>query len=124
MPCHEEMVAAVNAYVDAFEKEDSEAIARLYATDATVEDPVGTSLRSGIDAIRSFYEMSIATGARLTLNGPVRTAGDIAAFAFSVHATLEGVLYRIDVIDTFTFNANGKITEMKAFWGPRNVHQL
>jgi len=124
MPSHEHMVAAVHAYVDAFAKEDSEAIARLYAADAIVEDPVGAVPHRGIDAIRDFYAMSIATRAKLTLSGPVRTAGDIAAFAFSVHVTLEGSPYRIDVIDTFSFDASGKIAEMRAFWGPLNVHQL
>jgi len=124
MPSHEQMIAAVHAYVDAFAKEDSDAIARLYAGDATVEDPIGAPVHRGIDAIRKFYAMAIATRAKLTLNGPVRTAGDIAAFAFSVHLTMAGSPYRIDVIDTFQFDANGKIAEMRAFWGPLNVHQL
>lgn len=124
MPSHEQMVAAVHAYVDAFANEDSDAIAQLYATEATVEDPIGTPLRRGIDAIRAFYEMSIRTRAKLTLDGPVRTAGNIAAFAFSAHVTLEGSPCRIDVIDTFEFDASGKIATMKAFWGPQNVHPL
>jgi steroid Delta-isomerase len=124
MPSHEQMVAAVHTYVDAFANEDSDAITRLYATNATVEDPIGAPLRSGVEAIRSFYEMSVRTGAKLTLQGPVRTAGDIAAFAFSVHLMMEGSPYRIDVIDTFNFDSNGKISQMKAFWGPLNVHQL
>lgn len=124
MPSHEHMVAAVNAYVDAFAKEDSEAIVQLYAVDGTVEDPIGTPLRSGIEAIRSFYKMSVGTGAKLTLDGPVRTAGNIAAFPFSVNATLDGVRYLIEVIDIFNFDENGKITRMRAFWGPQNVRQL
>lgn len=124
MPSHEHMVAVVHAYVEAFANEDSDAIAQLYAADATVEDPVGAPLRSGIEAIREFYEMSVGTGAKLTLNGPVRTAGNIAAFAFSVHVTLDGSPRRIDVIDTFNFDAHGKIVAMKAFWGPLNVHAL
>jgi steroid Delta-isomerase len=124
MPSHEQMVAVVQAYVDAFANEDSDAIAQLYAADATVEDPIGAPLRSGIDAIHDFYRMSVGTGAKLTLDGPVRTAGNIAAFAFSVHVTLDGARCRIDVIDTFNFDLNGKIAAMKAFWGPQNVHQL
>jgi steroid delta-isomerase len=124
MPSHEQMVAAVHAYVDAFAHEDSDAITQLYAADATVEDPIGTPLRSGIEAIRDFYQMSVGTGAKLKLEGPVRTAGSIAAFAFSVHVTLDGSPCRIDVIDTFNFDSSGKIAAMKAFWGPLNVHQL
>jgi steroid Delta-isomerase len=118
------MVAAVYAYVDAFANEDSGAITQLYAADATVEDPIGAPLRRGIEAIRDFYKMSVGTHAKLTLDGPVRTAGNIAAFAFSVHVTLDGMPCRIDVIDTFNFESNGKIAAMKAFWGPKNVHQL
>jgi steroid delta-isomerase len=124
MPSHEQMVAAVQAYVDAFANEDSDAIVQLYAADATVEDPIGAPLRSGSEAIRDFYRMSVGTGAKLTLDGPVRTAGNIAAFAFSVHVTLDGTPCRIDVIDTFNFDANGKIAAMKAFWGPQNMHPL
>lgn len=123
MPSHEHMVAVVHAYVEAFANEDSDAIAQLYAVDATVEDPVGAPLRSGIEAIREFYEMSVGTGAKLTLEGPVRTAGNIAAFAFSVHVALDGSPCRIDVIDTFNFDSNGKIVAMKAFWGPQNLHR-
>ena len=123
MPSYEQMVATVHAYVDAFANEDSDAIVQLYAADATVEDPIGAPLRSGTEAIRDFYRMSVGTGAKLTLEGPVRTAGNIAAFAFSVNARLEGSPCRIDVIDTFTFDANGKIAAMKAYWGPMNFHQ-
>lgn len=124
MPSHEHMIATIHAYVDAFANEDSEAIARLYADDATVEDPVGAPLRTGIAAIRDFYTTSVALRAKLTLDGPVRTAGNIAAFAFSVHVTLDGSPCRIDVIDIFSFDANGKIAAMKAFWGPKNVHPV
>jgi steroid delta-isomerase len=81
-------------------------------------------MRCGIEAIRDFYRMSVGTGAKLTLDGPVRTAGNIAAFAFSVHVTLDGSPCRIDVIDTFNFDADGKIAAMKAVWGPMNVHRL
>lgn len=122
MPSHEHMVAVVQAYVDAFANEDCEAIVQLYAADATVEDPMGAPLRRGTEAIRDFYQMSVGTGAKLTLESPVRTAGSIAAFAFSVRVTLDRTPCRIDVIDTFDFNSNGKIAAMKAFWGPQNVH--
>lgn len=124
MLSHEQMVAAVQAYVDAFANEDSDAIVRLYAADATVEDPIGAPLRRGTEAIRDFYAMSVGLRAKLTLDGPVRTAGDIATFAFSVHVALDGAPCRIDVIDTFHFDSNGKIAAMKACWGPANVHPL
>jgi len=121
MPSHEQIVSTINAYVAAFAQHDTDAIVRLYAEEATVEDPVGTPLHRGLVAIRAFYAAAVATGATLTLEGPVRSAGNSAAFPFSVHVPMAGAAHRIDVIDTFTFNDAGKIVEMRAFWGPQNV---
>jgi steroid delta-isomerase len=124
MPSHEQMVAAVHAYVDAFSRHDTEAVVELYAPEATVEDPVGTPLHHGIEAIRAFYTRSIQTGATLTLAGPVRTAANMAAFAFSANVpSVQGPARIIDVIDTFRFDSNGKVVAMRAFWSPANVHE-
>ena len=30
----------------------------------------------------------------------------------------------IDIIDTFQFNEDGKVTEMNAYWGPSNITQI
>ena len=116
------MIDAVNAYVTAFAARDADAAAALFAQEATVEDPVGSPIKQGYKAIRAFYAQSMLTGANLILEGPVRIAGDVAAFPFSANLTLNGSKQRIDVIDTFRFDAAGKIVEMRAFWGPTNVH--
>lgn len=121
MPSHEEMVRVVEAYVDAFAKGDPEAVVALFAGDATVEDPIGSPAHRGHDAIRAFYTTSMATGAKLKLEGPVRTAGDHAAFAFSVTLNYGGEK-RVDVIDTFRFDEAGKVIEMRAYFGPANMH--
>jgi steroid delta-isomerase len=124
MPAHDQMVATVHAYVDAFDREDIDAIVRLFAPNATVEDPIGTPVHRGTKAIRAFYAMPISMHAKLTLEGPVRTVDGIAAFPFSVTVPIEGARRRIDVIDTFSFDENGMVLEMHAYWGPENVHQL
>ena len=116
-----EMDAVVHAYVAAFEAGSADQVAKLYAEDATVEDPIGSPIHKGRDAIRAFYAQSMKTGAKLTLDGPVRIAGDYAVFPFSVHLAFDGKQMRIDVIDTFKFNADGKVVEMRAFWGPTNM---
>src|SRR4051794_27134149 len=123
MPTHEDMVAAVKAYVDAFAQENLNAIVNLYADDATVEDPVGSPLHSGAEAIRAFYAKAVEMRAKLTLNGPVRTAGNTAAFAFTVDVPNEGAVLQIDVIDTFRFDERGRVSRMRAYWGPHNVRQ-
>jgi len=120
MPSHAVMVEAVERYVEAFEKGDPEMVVALYSADATVEDPIGTPIHAGHDAIREFYTHSMTMGPKLKLQGPVRTGGDYAAFAFSVELDYGG-RKSIDVIDTFKFDEEGKVVEMRAFWGQANM---
>ena len=122
MPDPKAMEAAVHEYVAAFAASAPERVAALFADGATVEDPIGTPPHVGHDAILGFYTASMQTGAKLKLEGPVRIAGDYAAFAFSVQLHMDGKDMRVDVIDTFRFNEDGKVTEMRAYFGPTNFH--
>lgn len=122
MPDFVKMEAAVHAYVAAFEAGSPDAVAALYAIDATVEDPIGSPIHIGREAIRAFYTESMKTGAKLKLEGPVRLAGDYAVFPFSVNLNYDGGPKRIDVIDTFRFNEANEVIEMRAYWGQSNMH--
>jgi steroid delta-isomerase len=122
MPDPVRMEAVVHAYVAAFDAGSPDMVAALFAADATVEDPIGAPIHRGRDAIRGFYAESMKTGARLTLEGPVRITGDYAVFPFSVHLDFDGDPKRIDVIDTFRFSEANEVVEMRAFWGPSNMH--
>jgi steroid delta-isomerase len=122
MPDPKTMEAAVHEYVAAFDANAPERVVALFAEDATVEDPVGSPQHVGHDAILGFYATSMQTGAKLRLDGPVRIAGDYAAFAFTVLLNLGGKDMRVEVIDTFRFNDAGKVTEMRAYFGPTNMH--
>jgi len=122
MPDPTAMEAAVHEYVAAFAAGSADRVAALYAADATVEDPIGSPMHQGREAIRAFYAESMKTGAKLKLEGPIRVAGDYAAFPFSVNLHWVGSDKRIDVIDTFRFNENNEVVEMRAFWGPANLH--
>ncbi|WP_375195114.1 nuclear transport factor 2 family protein [Sphingobium sp.] len=122
MPDPVKMEAAVHAYVAAFEAGSADQVAALYAQDCTVEDPIGSPIHNGREAVRAFYAESMKTGAKLKLEGPVRIAGDYAVFPFSVNLNYDGSPKRIDVIDTFRFNEANEVVEMRAFWGPTNMH--
>ena len=122
MPDPAKMEAAVHAYVAAFEAGSADQVAALYAADATVEDPIGSPIHKGREAVRAFYAESMKTGAKLKLEGPVRIAGDYAVFPFSVNLNFDGGPKRIDVIDTFRFNEANEVVEMRAYWGPTNMH--
>lgn len=124
MATHTQMTAAVHGYVAAFSAGDAEAVVALFSADATVEDPIGSEIIRGQDAIREFYQRSMATGAKLVLDLPIRAHADHAAFAFHVDLILQGSHMRIDVIDIFRFDSGGKVTSMKAFWGPENMTTL
>ena len=119
----EQMYAAVHGYVAAFSAGDAEQVVALFAPDATVEDPVGSDVLHGHEAIRAFYVRSMSMGAKLFLDEPIRAVADTAAFAFHVLVEGPGMIMHIDVIDLFRFNDAGKVTSMKAYWGPQNMRQ-
>ena len=111
--------AVVNTYVEAFEKADISIIDNMFADDATVEDPVGSEVREGKEAILAFYTTAFEYGAKLKLHGDLRVAGNSVAFTFDVvmgNTT-------ISPIDVFELNENGKVQTMRAYWGPENMLQ-
>jgi steroid delta-isomerase len=110
-------IAAVHKYVEAFDKQSIDIIRELYADDATVEDPVGSDLHVGIDAVCAFYEGALGAGAKLVLTGEPRCAGNAVAFPFRVE--VPGM--KVEIIDVFEFNDQGKVTSMRAYWGENNT---
>lgn len=125
MVSEQHMRAAMQEYIDAFNRVDPEAIIALYADDATVEDPVGKPLKIGKKEIDAFYRMSIKTGAKLRLAAPIRAShGNSAAMAFDVELNMPQGAAVIRVIDVMTFNEDGKFTSMRAFWGPGDMQML
>ena len=115
------MQAAVETYVESYNRSDLDGVLSIFAEDATVEDPVGTPIKQGHAALREFFAVGVQMGARLHLDGPIRCAAGHAAFPFHVTIDLEGKQTRIDVIDVFRFNKAGKVAKMRAFFGPENM---
>jgi steroid delta-isomerase len=102
-------------YPELISKGDWEGIVALYADDASIEDPIGSDLRVGRDAIREFYKVS-AGAVTMKLTGPVRVAGSEAAAPLLVLIGPAGQQQALDVIDVMTFDESGRITSMRAFW--------
>lgn len=115
------METAVRTYVDSYNSGNLDGILSIFAENASVEDPVGTPLKEGYAALREFFEIGIKAGAKLHLDGPIRCAADYAAFPFHVTLDWDGNGQRIDVIDMFRFDEDGKVAEMRAFFGPDNM---
>lgn len=118
----EHMTAVVHRYVEALNASDLEGIVALYADDATVEDPVGSSVQNGIEAIRAFYANSLKLSLQVELTGEVRAVANEAAFAFTVSFEYQGRKTLIAPIDHFRFNDAGKLVSMRAFFGQQNIH--
>jgi steroid Delta-isomerase len=124
MATEQQMKQAMQAYIDLYNKDDLEGVVGLYADNATVEDPVGTPVKSGRAAIHDFYKYAMTTGARLSLAAPIRGShGNSAAMAFDVKLKYEGTQMVIRVIDVMAFDAAGKFASMKAYWGPSDMQK-
>jgi steroid delta-isomerase len=110
-----EHIRAVFArYCELVSRGDADAIAELYAPDATVEDPVGSEPHRGRAAIRAFYRAS-AGAVHLELEGRVRVAGNAGAAAMIARPTADPAL-RVETVDVMTFDDAGLIVSMRAYW--------
>ena len=113
----------VNRYLELLAKGQADAIADLYATDATVEDPVGGEVHIGRQAIHGFYSNVPGTNNETEVV-TLRALGNEVAFFWRLIVDLgEGGKMTIEIISVMTFDDDGRIASMKAYWGPDNITQ-
>lgn len=115
MPNAAAITELVYNYVDMMCASDIDGIIGLFADDATAEDPVGGPVHEGLQAIRDFYSFA-APALQVQLKGPVCTSGNACAFLLLAELTTGDTHSYLDATDVFTFNDEGKITSMKAYW--------
>jgi steroid delta-isomerase len=123
MSTPEDNAKTVNRYLELAAQGKADDVAGLYADDATVEDPVGGEVHIGRKAIRGFYDSLPAEGAEAKMT-TLRALGNEVAFHWALIIDLGGNKMSIDIISVMTFNEEGKIASMKAYWGPENVTSL
>ncbi len=117
---NERIREVVEAYVDRVANGTADEVLALYAEGATVEDPVGTDVREGLEAIREFYaplETMEQEGRLVT----ARIAGGQAAFMFELATKAGDSTFTLSPIDVMTFDDDGRITSMRAFWGEADM---
>lgn len=109
-------------YIELVDACDIDGIVALYAADAMVEDPVGSPLHQGREAIGRFYREGLGrANARARQTGPVAaTHVGSGAIPFCVDLEWNGGPCSIQVIDVMEFDADGLIRSMKAYWGEAN----
>ena len=105
----------VNRYVELLGAGSADELAALYTPDAIVEDPVGSGVRRGRDAIRELYSRIEKQDRTVELLS-VHIIGNEAAFLARLTVITGDIHTRIDGIDVMTFDDEAKITSMRAFW--------
>lgn len=126
MPDAAHIRATIQRYFDCFATGDVQAIIDLFAEDAYIEDPVGTPRIQGHDALRAFYQagQQHTGGITLRAEGSVRIAGNVGACAALGYCEKANPPFYFETLDVMTFDADGKIASMLAYWGPDNHHPL
>ncbi|QGP81288.1 steroid delta-isomerase [Sphingobium sp. CAP-1] len=119
------MRAALEAYVDRINRGDKDGVIALFAPDAIIEDPVGTPVKTG-DAIASWFADTIAFGTHIQPVAPIRSShANAAALIFDVRFRPPGgPSMLIRSLDVCTFDPEGRITSLKAYWGPEDMEIL
>ena len=120
MPSKEAVAQTVNRYLELLATGKADDVVTLYAADATIEDPIGSDIRRGRDAIHEFYA-NFQDAKKDTELAELRVGGSEAAFLW--HLTLDAgdSRTRISPISVMTFDDDAKITSMRAFWSPSEV---
>ena len=79
MPSQEAIAQTVNRYLELVANGKADDVVTFYAADATIEDPIGSDLRRGHDAIHEFYA-GFQDAKKETELAELRIGGGEAAF--------------------------------------------
>jgi len=123
MPTADDYAATVNRYLELLATGGADEITALYTDDATIEDPVGSDVRRGRGAVHEFYA-AIENVSKETELVTLRAAGNEIAFWWRMTVNAGGSRTRLEPISVMTFDADAKITSMRAFWSPADVAVL
>jgi steroid Delta-isomerase len=117
MPTPEQVRAAVDAYVEAYNRNDRQAFLDAFAADGVIVDPVGTPPHVGIEARGAFWDGVHQLSESLKLDAhDLHVAGDGAAMVFTVLARTGDSGVAMDAVDVFSVSDDGRITRLEAYW--------
>ena len=121
-PSPAEVRAWLGRYVDAVNARDPDALAALFAADAVQADPASNPPNVGRDAIRAFFAASIDASRTWTFTAErVHTCAEHAAVDFRIEIDLEGMATTIAGIEVVTFEPDGLIRSVAAYWDDADV---
>lgn len=111
----------VEQYLDLVATGTADQVLAMFAPDATVEDPVGSEVKRGRDEIHAFYASFEAMTKRTELV-LLRTCAGEAAFHFQIATEVSADLTAtMAPVEVMTFDDEGLITSMRAWWGESDL---
>ena len=116
----EQLRGVVERYLALVATGTADEIVALFAEDATLEDPVGSDVLVGKEAIRAFYATIEPLRAETTLV-ELRTVVGSAAFHFVITTYTDGLTVIMSPLEVMTFDDEGLITSMRAWWSESDM---
>ena len=117
MATEDQIRTTVAAYVDAYATNDRAAFLALWAADGTLEDPVGTPVHVGTDALGKFWDGARELADRIVLKAQsVIVAGGEAAMNFEINAHMGNAGLVMQAVDIMNFDDDAKLTSVRAYW--------
>ena len=106
----------VERYVDAYNARDLEGITSLYTEEATIEDPVGSDVVTGIKSIESFWESAFLYDMVLKVEGPIFVCGNEAAVCLGVRIKTATKYEDLSIINIIKYTDEKRITGVRSFY--------
>lgn len=122
-PSPEAIRETVESYIKFVASGTVDEILSLYAAGASVEDPVGSEVRTTAESLREFYSILEPLKQETELL-TLRIGGDTAAFHFRVLTDFGDNKFELSPIDVMTFDDDAKITSMRAVWSGADMVTL
>ena len=121
-PTRAAMEATLNAYVERINAGDAAGVLALFAPGAVIEDPIGSPAKTG-DDLPGWFADAAAFRTRITPVTPIRGShGNEALLVFEVEFTPpDSPRLKVRSADACRFDAAGRITSLRAFWGPEDL---
>lgn len=116
----EQVRGTVERYLELVATGTADEVVSLFAEDATLEDPVGSEVLTGREAIRAFYATIEPIRAETRLI-EMRAVGGSAAFHFEITTYPDGLTVTVAPIEVMTFDDEARITSMRAWWADADM---
>jgi steroid delta-isomerase len=119
----EQLRTTMEAYLESWRRDDPDARVALFTAEPVIEDPVGTPAYRGQAAVREFWKHAAWPG--VTFGAELHkfiACGREALAHFTITLTGGGrPPMNIEVHETVKFEADGRISELRAYWNQGNV---